>query len=117
MIRIVFDVADRARVHTLHRSIFGHGMPVSAPAGSPATAAAMASAARIRTAETSRSYASAPTMPTRRVNRIGHAGLLMSTSMRASSMKALPFFTETLGFRLVDENAPLWFLHCARTEH
>ena len=27
------------------------------------------------------------------------------------------FFTETLGFRQIDENAPLWFLHCASSEH
>ena len=27
------------------------------------------------------------------------------------------FFTETLGFRLIDENAPLWFLHCDTSEH
>ena len=26
------------------------------------------------------------------------------------------FFTETLGFRQIDENAPLWFFHCASPE-
>src|SRR6516164_11463550 len=26
-------------------------------------------------------------------------------------------FTQILGFRLVDENAPLWFLHCANNDH
>jgi catechol 2,3-dioxygenase-like lactoylglutathione lyase family enzyme len=30
---------------------------------------------------------------------------------------SLAFFTQALGFRLVDENAPLWFLHCANTDH
>ena len=30
---------------------------------------------------------------------------------------SLRFFTETLGFRQIDENAPLWFLRCASTEH
>ena len=30
---------------------------------------------------------------------------------------SLRFFTETLGFRQIDENAPLWFLHCASPEH
>ena len=27
------------------------------------------------------------------------------------------FFTQTLGFRQIDENAPLWFLHCDSSEH
>ena len=27
------------------------------------------------------------------------------------------FFTGTLGFRQIDENAPLWFLHCDTSEH
>ena len=31
--------------------------------------------------------------------------------------EALVFFTETLGFRQIDENAPLWFLRCASPEH
>ena len=30
---------------------------------------------------------------------------------------SLAFFTQALVFRLVDENAPLWFLHCANTDH
>ena len=30
---------------------------------------------------------------------------------------SLAFFTQALGFRLVDENAPLWFLRCANTDH
>src|SRR6266566_1256274 len=30
---------------------------------------------------------------------------------------SLAFFTTVLGFRLVDEDAPLWFLHCANRDH
>ena len=30
---------------------------------------------------------------------------------------SLRFFTQTLGFRLIDENAPLSFLRCASTDH
>ena len=30
---------------------------------------------------------------------------------------SLAFFTDALGFRVVDDNAPLWFLHCANTDH
>jgi catechol 2,3-dioxygenase-like lactoylglutathione lyase family enzyme len=30
---------------------------------------------------------------------------------------SLAFFTKTLGFRVVDENAPLTFLHCANADH
>jgi len=30
---------------------------------------------------------------------------------------SLRFFTQTLGFRQIDENAPLWFLRCASSDH
>jgi len=30
---------------------------------------------------------------------------------------SLRFFTQTLGFRQIDENAPLWFLRCASPDH
>ena len=30
---------------------------------------------------------------------------------------SLKFFTAVLGFRVVDDNAPLWFLHCDNTDH
>jgi catechol 2,3-dioxygenase len=30
---------------------------------------------------------------------------------------SLDFFTKTLGFRVIDDNAPLWFLHCANSDH
>ena len=37
--------------------------------------------------------------------------------MRAISTRSLAFFTEALGFRVIDDNAPLWFLHCDNTDH
>ena len=30
---------------------------------------------------------------------------------------SLRFFTQALGFRVIDDNAPLWFLHCANSDH
>jgi catechol 2,3-dioxygenase-like lactoylglutathione lyase family enzyme len=30
---------------------------------------------------------------------------------------SLAFFTGALGFRIIDDNAPLWFLHCANSDH
>jgi catechol 2,3-dioxygenase len=30
---------------------------------------------------------------------------------------SLAFFTKVLGFRLIDDNAPLWFLHCDNSDH
>ena len=29
----------------------------------------------------------------------------------------LRFFTQALGFRVIDDNAPLWFLHCDNSDH
>ena len=56
-------------------------------------------------------------MPTRRTSadkprQIAHVNL-NALDFDAS----LRFFTQTLGFRVIDENAPLWFLHCDETEH
>jgi catechol 2,3-dioxygenase-like lactoylglutathione lyase family enzyme len=30
---------------------------------------------------------------------------------------SLAFFTGALGFHIIDDNAPLWFLHCANSDH
>jgi len=43
---------------------------------------------------------------------------IVHVNLNARDFEAsLAFFTATLGFRLVDENAPLSFLHCANADH
>ena len=37
--------------------------------------------------------------------------------MRRISTASLAFFTGALGFRVIDDNAPLWFLHCDNSDH
>jgi catechol 2,3-dioxygenase len=117
VIRVAFDVADRGVIDRLHRDVAASGSRPSAPAQSSAPAAAMPSPAKTRTAATSFSSAIAPIMSMTPTKATGRARSRMSTSMRATSKGALAFFTKALDFRLIDENAPLWFLHCANTDH
>ena len=57
------------------------------------------------------SSAIAPTMQTAPPSPTARAA--SSTSISTPAM----FFTGPLGFRVVDENAPLTFLHCANADH
>ena len=56
-------------------------------------------------------------MPTRRPTPTGRARSPTSISTPRDFDASLAFFTGVLGFRVIDDNAPLWFLHCANTDH
>ena len=56
--------------------------------------------------------------PSRHAGRPDHPRKIAHVNLNARDFEAsLAFFTNVLGFRLVDENAPLWFLHCAIADH
>lgn len=117
VIRIVFDVADRAAVDALHRAISATGCATGAPAVLAAAGGGYGfgckdpdgrNLAFVCECADHADGADKPDRP----RKIAHVNL-NARDFDAS----LRFFTATLGFRVIDENAPLWFLHCANRDH
>jgi len=117
VIRVVFDVADRRAIDRLHHNISANGGRPSAPAELSVPGAGygftckdpdgrnLAFVCECADHADGADHADRP-------RKIAHVNL-NAREFDAS----LAFFTKALGFRLVDENAPLWFLHCANTDH
>ncbi len=117
LVRLVFDVADRAGVDALHRAVVATGRPVSAPARLAADGGGYGFGCQDPDGRNlafvcdAADHADAQDVADR-PRKIAHVNL------NAKDFDAsLRFFTETLGFRVIDDNAPLWFLHCANTDH
>jgi catechol 2,3-dioxygenase-like lactoylglutathione lyase family enzyme len=117
VIRVVFDVADRSAIDFLYRAISANGGKPSAPAELSAAGGGYGFACKDPDGRNLAfvcdcvDYADGADQADR-PRKIAHVNL-NAREFDAS----LAFFTQALGFRLVDENAPLWFLHCANTDH
>jgi catechol 2,3-dioxygenase-like lactoylglutathione lyase family enzyme len=117
LVRIVFDVADRDGVDALHHAISTAGGPVTAPARLAADGGGYGFGCRdpdgrnLAFVCACADHADIKDMSDR-PRQIAHVNL-NALNFDASHR----FFTETLGFRQIDENAPLWFLHCDTSEH
>jgi catechol 2,3-dioxygenase-like lactoylglutathione lyase family enzyme len=117
VIRIIFDVADRQAIAQLHRTISAAGINATTPA---------------QLATPGGGYGFGCKDPDGRnlffvcdcadhadsENRADRPRKIAHVNLNARDFDlSLAFFTNVLGFRLVDENAPLWFLHCANRDH
>jgi catechol 2,3-dioxygenase len=118
MVRILFDVESRNDIDALHRTVAASGVPVSAPVELPAASGGGygfgckdPDGRNLAFVTGCADHADAQSDPDR-PSRIAHVNL-NALAFDAS----MAFFTETLGFRVIDENAPLWFLHCHGAEH
>lgn len=117
LIRVVFDVADRAGIDTLHRAVAAAGCPASAPAKLTADGGGYGFGCKDPDGRNlafvceAADHADTEDVADR-PRKIAHVNL------NAKDFDAsLRFFTDTLGFRVIDDNAPLWFLHCANADH
>jgi catechol 2,3-dioxygenase-like lactoylglutathione lyase family enzyme len=117
VIRIVFDVADRQSVDALHRAVSAAGCKTSAPAMLTAAGGGYGFGCKdpdgrnIGFVCDCADHADTQDMPDR-PRKIVHLNL---NALDFDS--SLAFFSKTLGFRVIDDNAPLWFLHCANSDH
>jgi catechol 2,3-dioxygenase-like lactoylglutathione lyase family enzyme len=117
VVRLVFDVADRKAIDALHKTIAAAG-------GKPSTSGAVVlggggygfgckdpdgrNLAFVCEASDHADTADEPDRPRK----------IVHVNLNARDFDAsLKFFTDVLGFRVVDDNAPLWFLHCDNTDH
>jgi len=115
VVRIVFDVADRKAIAALHNAVVAAGCAATAPG--PVTLAGGGFGFGCKDPDgRNLVFACADHADTADVadkpRKIVHANLNV-----ANHEATLAFFTRTLGFRIVDENAPLTFLHCANADH
>lgn len=117
IMRIAFDVADRLSLEVLHQTVAAAGAKPSTPAklNSPGGGYGFAckdpegrNLAFVCEVADHSAVALEPDRP----RKITHVNLNVS-NFDAS----FAFFTKVLGFRLIDDNAPLWFLHCANADH
>jgi catechol 2,3-dioxygenase-like lactoylglutathione lyase family enzyme len=115
--RIVFDVVDRSGVDALHRIVSAAGGPVTAPAPVAVEGGGYGfgckdpdgrNLAFVCGCDDHVGSQDEPDRP-RRIAHVNLNTLDFDASYR--------FFTQTLGFRQIDENAPLWFLRCDSSEH
>jgi len=117
VVRIVFDVADRKAIDALHRAVVAAGCRATAPAplklpgGGYGFGCKDPDGRNLAFVCECADHADAADAPDR-PRKIVHANL--NTRDHDATVK---FFTGALGFRVVDDNAPLTFLHCANSDH
>jgi catechol 2,3-dioxygenase len=117
VIRIVFDVADRAAIAQLHRAIAAAGGKPSAPAQSSAPGGGYGFACKDPDGRNLVFVCDCADHADGK-DRADHPRKIAHVNLNARDFDAsLAFFADVLGFRVVDENAPLWFLHCANPDH
>jgi catechol 2,3-dioxygenase len=117
VVRIVFDVADRTAVDALHRAITDAGGKPTAPANVTRAGGGYGFGCKdpdgrnlgfVCGVSDHADTADVPDRP----RKIAHVNL------NAKDFDAsLAFFTGVLGFRVIDDNAPLWFLHGDSSDH
>jgi catechol 2,3-dioxygenase-like lactoylglutathione lyase family enzyme len=117
LIRIVFDVASRADVEALHGAVAAAGGKpgapgkLTSPGGGYGFACKDPEGRNLAFVCDVADHAAAADQPDR-LRKITHVNLNV-----CDFDASFAFFTRALGFRLIDDNAPLWFLHCANTDH
>ena len=118
VIRIVFDVVDRNGVDGLHRAVVASGCrSVSEPAEVRAEGGGYGFGCKDPDGR-NLAFVSAVADHADAMDEPDHPRKIAHVNLNARDFDAsLRFFTETLGFRQSDENAPLWFLHCAIADH
>ncbi len=117
VLRIVFDVADRNGVDALHRAITAAGAKSTEPANLTSAGGGYGFGCKdpdgrnlgfVCGTGDHADTADQADVP----RKIAHINL------NAKDFEgSLGFFTGALGFRVIDDNAPLWFLHCDNSDH
>jgi catechol 2,3-dioxygenase-like lactoylglutathione lyase family enzyme len=117
VIRIVFDLADRQAIAHLHRTIEAAGLKPTPPVELASPGGGYGFACKDPDGRNLVFVCDGADHPDN-ADRADRPRKIAHVNLNARDFDAsLAFFTRTLGFRLVDENAPLWFLHCANADH
>jgi catechol 2,3-dioxygenase-like lactoylglutathione lyase family enzyme len=117
VIRVVFDVADRNAIDRLHANVAASGGKPGAPAELSSAGGGYGFGCKD---PDGRNFAFVCDCADHAddADRADRPRKIAHVNLNARQFDAsLGFFTNALGFRLVDDNAPLWFLHCANSDH
>ena len=117
VVRIVFDLADRQAVDALHRQVLAAGHGATQPSALGIAGGGYGFGCKdpdgrnlvfLCAAADHADTADHPDRPKK----------IVHVNLNARDFDgSLAFFTTALGFRVIDDNAPLWFLHCANSDH
>ena len=117
VVRIVFDVADRQSVDALHRAVAAAGGKPGAPAMLSTPGGGYGFGCKDPDGRNLAFVCAAADHPGG-ANQPDRPRKIVHVNLNARDFDAnLAFFAATLGFRVIDDNAPLWFLHCANADH
>ena len=117
IVRIVFDVADRAGVDALHAKVAAAGGKSGKPAKLSIAGGGYGFACKDPDGR-NLAFACEAEDHTDSADKSDRPRKIVHVNLNARDFDgSLRFFTDVLGFKVVDENAPLWFLHCASTDH
>jgi len=117
VIRVVFDVGDRSSIDRLHANIAANGGKPSAPAELSTAGGGYGFACRDPDGR-NLAFVCDCADHADEADQADRPRKIAHVNLNAREFDAsLAFFTKALGFRLVDDNSPLWFLHCANTDH
>jgi catechol 2,3-dioxygenase len=117
VVRLTFDVANRADVEALHEAVTAAGCAATAPAALQSAGGGYGfgckdpdgrNLAFVCEVKDHADHADKADKP----RKIVHANLNMK-----DHDATIAFFTKVLGFTINDENEPLTFLHCANSDH
>ena len=118
VIRVVFDVADRNAIDRLHANIAASGSKPSAPAELSSAGGGYGFGCKDPDARNLAFVCDCADHADDGADHADRPRKIAHVNVNAREFDAsLAFFTKALGFRLVDDNAPLWFLRCANTDH
>ncbi len=117
VVRIVFDVADQAAVDALHQKISAAGGKPNAPAKLTTAGGGYGFGCKDPDGR-NLAFVCAAADHGDAADETDRPSKIVHVNLNARDFDAsLAFFTGALGFRVIDDNAPLWFLHCANTDH
>jgi catechol 2,3-dioxygenase len=117
IVRIVFDVADRQGVDALHRAVAAAGCKPTTPAKLTRPGGGYGFGCKDPDGR-NLGFVCAVADHTGTTDRPDRPRKIAHVNLNALDFdNSVAFFTGVLGFRVVDDNSPLWFLHCANSDH
>jgi len=117
VVRIVFDVADRSGVDALHGAVAATGCEAAPPTALTGAGTGYGFGCKDPDGR-NLAFVWGCADHADEGDKTDHPRRIVHVNLNTRDHDgSLAFFTKVLGFRVIDENAPLTFLHCANTDH
>jgi len=117
VVRIVFDIADRKSVDALHAQVSAAGGKPAAPGNVSIAGGGYGFGCKDPDGR-NLAFVCGAADHADAADQADRPRKIVHVNLNARDFDgSLAFFTQALGFRVIDDNAPLWFLHCANSDH